>query len=80
MDEVPIERRLRDRIDGLGPRVRTLLLAVLHLPEDRRAARIGELYADERTRAFAELLIDVEAEPSLRGFVIAELRRALNPS
>jgi hypothetical protein len=80
VDELPIERRLRESIDGLGPRVRGLLLTVLRLPDDRRAARIGELYADERTRAFAEFLIDVEVDPSVSSWVIAELRRAVNPS
>jgi hypothetical protein len=80
VDELPIERRLRESIDGLGPRVRGLLLTVLRLPDDRRAARIGELYADERTRAFAEFLIDVEVDPSVSGWVVAELRRAVNPS
>ena len=80
VEELPIERKLRENVDGLGPRVRGLLLAILHLPDERRAARIGELYADVRTRAFAELLIDAEVDPLFKELVILELRRAVNPS
>jgi hypothetical protein len=75
VDELPIERRLRERVESVGPEVRALLLTMLHLPDDRRAARIGELYADGRTRGFAEFLIDLEVEPTARLTVIAELRR-----
>jgi len=75
MDELAVERRLRERVKVLGPRVRALMLTILHLPEDRRAARIGELYGDERTRPFAELLIDLEVDDHAQFIVIRELRR-----
>jgi len=39
-----------------------------------RARRIGELYADERTRGLAEFLIDCEEEPAARGVVVGILR------
>jgi hypothetical protein len=45
------------------------------MPQDRRAVRIGELYADERTRVFAEFLIDLEVQPAAQVGVVAELRR-----
>ena len=70
------ERRLRDRIEALGPGVRAILLAVLQLPEGRRAARISELYAEEGTRTFAELLIDLEEDDHVRGIVRTELGRS----
>jgi hypothetical protein len=35
---------------------------------------IGELYADERSRSFAELLIDLETYAGAHVVVIAELR------
>jgi hypothetical protein len=76
MDESPTERGLRGRIDALGPEVRALLLNVLNLADEDRVARISELWADERTRLFAELLIDVEEDIAVRAFVIAELKRA----
>ena len=75
MGELPIERELRRRVEALGPTVRALLLTILRLPEDRRAARIGELWADGRTRSLAELLIDVEVDDRVRGIVQGELRR-----
>jgi hypothetical protein len=76
VDERPIERRFRERVDFLGPEVSALLLTILHMPQDRRAVRIGELYADDRTRVFAEFLIDLEVEPAARVGIVAELRRA----
>ena len=76
MDESPTERGFRERIDALGPEVRALLLNVLNLADEDRVARIGELWADERTRLFAELLIDVEEDIAVRAFVISELKRA----
>jgi len=35
---------------------------------------IGELYADERSRSFAEVLIDAEEDPGARAFVVGMLR------
>jgi hypothetical protein len=75
VDERPIERRFRERVDFLGPEVSALLLTILRMPQDRRAVRIGELYADDRTRVFAEFLIDLEVEPAARVGIVAELRR-----
>jgi hypothetical protein len=53
-----LERRLRERLDALGPAPRAELLHVLMLPDFERADRIGEFWGYPESRAFAELLID----------------------
>ncbi|MGA9162308.1 MAG: hypothetical protein WB297_15795 [Actinomycetota bacterium] len=58
MDLEHVERVLRDRLDALSPAPRAELLHVLTLPDFERADRIGEFYANSKTRTFAELLID----------------------
>jgi hypothetical protein len=55
-----LERRLRERLDALGPAPRAELLHVLMLPDLERADRIGEFWGYPQSRAFAELLIDCE--------------------
>jgi hypothetical protein len=59
-----VERDLRERLEALGPAPRAD--RVLTLPDYDRAGRIGEFYGNPKTRGFAELLIDAEAEPALR--------------
>jgi hypothetical protein len=61
-----LERRLRERLDALGPAPRAELLHVLMLPDFDRADRIGEFWGNPKTRAFAELLIDCEEDRTLR--------------
>jgi hypothetical protein len=62
-----LERRLRERLDALGPAPRAELLHVLMLPDFERADRIGEFWGYPESRAFAELLIDCEEDRTLRG-------------
>jgi hypothetical protein len=69
-----MERRLRERLDALGPAPRAELLHVLMLPDFERAGRIGEFYGDPRTRTFAELLIDLEEDRVARAVVVGMLR------
>ena len=57
-----LERRLRERLDALGPAPRAELLHVLMLPDFERADRIGEFWGYPESRAFAELLIDCEED------------------
>jgi hypothetical protein len=57
-----LERRLRERLDALGPAPRAELLHVLMLPDFERADRIGEYSGSPKTRTFAELLIDLEED------------------
>jgi hypothetical protein len=52
-----LERRLRKRLDALGPAPRAELLHVLMLPDFERADRIGEFWSYPERRAFAELAI-----------------------
>ena len=61
-----VQRRLRDRLDALGPAPRAELLHVLMLPDFERADAIGSYWGDPKTRTFAELLIDCEEDQTLR--------------
>ena len=64
-------------IAAYPPEVRAILLKVLtNRNQAQRARWIGELYADERARGFAELLIDLEEDPAARAFVVGVLREA----
>jgi hypothetical protein len=65
-----LERRLRERLDALGPAPRAELLHVLMLPDFERADRIGEFWGYPESRAFAELLIDCE-EDRTRAVLVA---------
>jgi hypothetical protein len=58
-------RRLRDRLDALGPARIAVLLHVLMFPDFERADRIGEFWGYPESRAFAELLIDCEEDRTL---------------
>ena len=49
-----LERRLRERLDALGPAPRAELLHVLMLPDFERADRIGEFWSYPESRVFAE--------------------------
>jgi hypothetical protein len=49
-----LERRLRERLDALGPAPRAELLHILMLPDFERADRIGEFWGYPKTRTFAE--------------------------
>jgi hypothetical protein len=61
-----LDRRLRERLDALGPAPRAELLHVLMLPDLERAERIGEFWSYPQSRSFAELLIDCDDERTLR--------------
>ncbi len=66
-----LERRLRERLDALGPAPRAELLHVLMLPDFERADRIGEFWSYPESRAtFAELLIDCEEDRTLRAVLV----------
>jgi hypothetical protein len=69
-----LERRLRERLDALGPAPCAELLQMLMVPDFDRADRIGEFWGYPQSRAFAELLIDCEEDRTLRAVVIGMLR------
>jgi hypothetical protein len=69
-----LERRLRQRLDALGPTPRAELLHVLMLPDFERADRIGACWGNLKTRTFAELLIDCEEDRTLRAVLVGMLR------
>jgi hypothetical protein len=69
-----LERRIRERLDALGPAPRAELLHVLMLPDFERADRIGEFWGYPESRAFAELLIDCEEDRTLRAVLVGMLR------
>jgi hypothetical protein len=71
-----LERRLRERLDALGPAPRAELLHVLMLPDFERADRIGEFWGHPESRSFAELLIDCEEGRTLRAVLVSMLREA----
>ena len=71
-----LERRLRERLDALGPAPRAELLHVLMLPDFERADRIGEFWGYPESRAFADLLIDCEEDRTLRGVLVGMLWEA----
>ena len=57
-----LERRLRERLDALGPAPRAELLHVLMLQDFDRADRIGEFWGYPESRTFADLMIDREED------------------
>ena len=71
-----LERRLRERLDALGPAPRCELLDVLMLPDFERADRIGEFWGYPESRAFAELLIECEEDRVFRGVLVGMLRES----
>lgn len=77
MNRLPAEQAVAKALAAFNETSRDLLLSVLSMPGgDERAFAIGEIWADERWRPLAEVLIDCEAEPGLRVFVVGMLRQA----
>ena len=75
MDDLDdIERTFTDRLDEIGPEARAILLHVLKLPDLERVRTIAEFHSDPRTRSFAQLLVDIEASPQARAFVLGKLQ------
>ena len=71
-----LERRLRERLDALGPTPRAELLHVPILPDFERADAIGSYWRNPATRSFCEVLIDCEEDRTLRAVLVGMLREA----
>jgi hypothetical protein len=69
-----LERRLRARLDALGPAPTRRAPPRPYAPDFDRADRIGEYLSYPRSRTFAELLIDCEEDRTLRAVLIGMLR------
>ncbi len=71
---LPLEQDLASGLEALPPHARWALYRVLAEREGARARSIGALWADERTRGLAELLIDIEVAPEIRLLMLEILR------
>jgi hypothetical protein len=70
-----LDRRLRERLDALGPMGRHALLTVLLTPDsEQRADLIGKMWGYPPSRWAAELLIDCEEDRTLRAVLVGMLR------
>ena len=71
-----LERRLRERLDALGPAPRAELLHVLRMPDFERADRIGSYWGNQKTQTFAELLTTVRDRSSGRCWSARKMERS----
>lgn len=58
------------------PSIRLWPAHVLMLPDLERAERTGEFWSYKRSRTFAELLIDLQEDRTLRAELVGMLREA----
>jgi hypothetical protein len=68
--------RLERAVATLDQRIRAEMLRVITLPDHERAREIGELYQEHQTRAWAEVLMDLEESEFARVAVKDALRFA----
>jgi len=75
VDLFDFDQRLQAVLRDMPAAFRPRLLGVLTLDDEERARAIGELYREGRMPVVSELMMDLEAEPAVREWVVAELRR-----
>jgi hypothetical protein len=71
-----LERRLRERLDALGPARRAELLHALMLPESEGTAPIGGYGSAASIARLAELFEDAQRDAALRAVLVDMLREA----
>jgi hypothetical protein len=71
------ERALQAAVATLPAPVKALTVQVVTLPDEERAHAIGKLYENERTRFFAELLIDLVQNPPACAMLVAAILESL---
>jgi hypothetical protein len=74
VDFEALDQEYRRRLLALPPAARAELIHVLRLPDFDRAERIGEFWGHPETRTFAELLIDLEEDKTLKAVIWGLLR------
>jgi hypothetical protein len=74
VDLQQLQRRLRQRLDALGPAPCAELLHVLMLPTSSEPTGSASFWGYPESRAFAELLIDCEEDRTLRAVLVGMLR------
>jgi hypothetical protein len=74
-----LERRLRERLDALGPAPRAELLHVLTLPDFERADRIGEFWGNPNTRTYRVSAMMITQMVATTPKINASTTRALSP-
>jgi hypothetical protein len=79
MDLEAFALRFTNLIGSFPNQLKVLLLRILDMPDEDRAAAIGQMFRDGTLLSVAELLMDLEENPSLRKVVAAELRDQLRP-
>ena len=70
VDLQQLERRLRERLDALGPAPRAELLHVLMLPDFDRADAIGAYWGTPGRGPSPSSLIDCEDDRTLRAVLV----------
>jgi hypothetical protein len=71
---MPLERRVHDVLSSFTSAARPGLVHILTLESSEdRARTIGNIWEAQELRPLANLLIDLEAEPSARAFVAGML-------
>ena len=73
---LPLEQDIATQLARFPDEVRGTLRRILTQDDLGRARSIGSLWADERSRDLAELLIDIEVAPEIRLLVLEVLRGA----